>query len=74
MSVIAIYLGGIKATNIGPVRRLPRFFIVLAHFVKVVFVELAYETGEVAVFEVFGEDGFGEFFALQHEVSLLVEN
>ena len=60
---------GCKVTNIRPVRRLPCFFIVLAHFVKIVLVELADETGEVAVFEVFGEDGFGEFFALQHQVS-----
>jgi hypothetical protein len=34
--------------------------------VKVVFIELADETGKVAVFEVFWEDGFGEFFALCH--------
>lgn len=57
---------GVKVTNIWPVRRLPCFLIILAHFVKVVFVELADETGKVAVFEVFWEDGFGEFFALCH--------
>lgn len=60
---------GVEVTNIRPVRRLPCFFIVLAHFVEVVLVELADETGKVAVFEVFGENGFGEFFALQHQQS-----
>lgn len=36
-----------------PVWRLAIFFIVLSHLVEVVFVQLAYETGKIAVFKVF---------------------
>lgn len=38
--------------------------IVVPHFVKIVFVELAHETGEIAVLEMFGQDGFGKAFVL----------
>lgn len=46
------------------IRRLAVFLIILANFVEIVFVELAHETGKVAVFEVFGEYGLGELLAL----------
>lgn len=36
---------------------------------KIVFIQLAHETGKVAVLEVFGEDGLGEFLALDRRVS-----
>jgi hypothetical protein len=51
-------------TDIWSVGRCPALFIVLAHFVKVIFVQLADEAGKVAVFEMFGKDGFGEFLVL----------
>lgn len=52
-------------THPQPVRRLPAFFIVVADFVKVIFVELAHETGEIAVLEVLGQDGFGKPLVLR---------
>lgn len=45
---------GDAATHPQSVRGLPALFIVVADFVKVVFVELAHEAGEIAVLEVFG--------------------
>ena len=36
----------------------------MSHLVKVILVELSNEAGKVAVFEVFGKDGFGESFVL----------
>ena len=42
-----------------------RLLLILSHFVKVVFVELAHKAGEVAVLEVFREDGFGKFLVLR---------
>ena len=36
----------------------------MPHFVKVIFVQLADEAGEVAMFEVFREDVFREFLVL----------
>lgn len=60
-----------RVTNIRAIRRLSCFLIILAHFVKVVLVELADETGKVAVFEVFWEDGFCEFFALSASSSVV---
>lgn len=44
--------------------RLPILFIVVAHFVEIVFVELAHKTGKVAVLEVLGEDMFRKLFVL----------
>ena len=35
---------------------MPALFIVVPHFMEIILVELAHETCEVAVFEVFGED------------------
>jgi hypothetical protein len=46
------------------VRRLAVFLVVLADFVKIVLVKLAHETGEVAVLEMFGQDGLRELLAL----------
>ena len=51
---------GAMPTHPEPVRGLPAFFIVVADLVKVVFVELAHEAGEIAVLDMFGKDGFGE--------------
>lgn len=44
--------------------RLPIFFIVVADFVEIIFVQLAHKTGKVAVLEVFGEYVFGKLFVL----------
>lgn len=51
-------------TDIWSIRWYSAFFIVLAHFVKVVLVQLPNKTGEVAVLEVFGKYRFGEFLVL----------
>lgn len=56
---------------------MPVLLIILAHFVEVVLVELAYKAGEIAMFEMLGKDGFRKFLALQPfhgdvEVSLQV--
>jgi hypothetical protein len=40
------------------------FFIVMSHFVKVIFVQLSHETGEVAMLEMFGEYRLGKAFIL----------
>ena len=55
---------GAMPTHPQPVRGLPALFVVVADFVEVVFVELAHEAGEIAVLEVFGQDGFGESLVL----------
>lgn len=41
----------------------------MSDFVEIVFVELTHETGEVAVFEVLGQDMLREFFILSAESS-----
>jgi len=41
-------------TYVLPVWRLSIFLIVLSHLVEVIFVQLTYKAGKVAVFEVFG--------------------
>ena len=46
---------------------MPTLFIVVSHLVEVVLVELAHEAGEVAMFEMFGEDRLGESFVLRRE-------
>lgn len=55
---------GAVPTHPQPVRGLPALFVVVADFVEVVLVELAHEAGEVAVLEMFGQDGFGESLVL----------
>lgn len=60
-----------SGTYTGTVGRLAGLFVVLAHFVKVVLVELAHEAGEVAVLEVLRQDGLGELFALQ-DISCII--
>ena len=40
-------------------------FIIVSHLVEIVLVELAHEAGEIAVFEMFGQDGLGESFILR---------
>ena len=40
------------------------FFIVMSHFVKVIFIQLSHETGKVAMLEMFGEYRLGEAFVL----------
>lgn len=52
------------------VRRLAVLFVILANFVEIVFVQLAHEAGKVAMLEVLGQDGLGEFLALDAQVSL----
>lgn len=39
--------------------------VVVPHFVEVVFIQLSYETGEVAVLEVFRQYGLGELLVLE---------
>ncbi len=39
---------------------MPTLFVVVSHLVEVVFVELAHKAGEVAMFEMFGQDRLGE--------------
>lgn len=46
------------------VRRLAVLLVILTDFVEIVFVQLAHETGEIAVFEMLGQDGLGELLAL----------
>jgi hypothetical protein len=38
-------------------------------FVEIILVQLSHEAGKVAVFEVFGQDMFGEFLVLGVQVS-----
>jgi hypothetical protein len=47
------------------VRRSAALLIIVSHFVEVVFVQLAHETGEVAVLEVLRQDVFREFLVLR---------
>jgi hypothetical protein len=51
-------------TYTWPVRRLSVFFIIVTDFVEIVLVQLADETGKVAMFEVFGKYVFGELLVL----------
>ena len=50
---------------------LPAILIVVSHFVEVVFIQLADEAGKIAVFEVFGQDGFGESLVLRGRWSVI---
>jgi hypothetical protein len=43
---------------------LSRLLVILAHFVEVIFVQLADKAGEIAMFEMFWQDSFGKFLAL----------
>ena len=45
--------------------RLPTLLIVVPDLVEVILVQLADETSEVAVFEMLGQDGFGESLILR---------
>lgn len=56
-------------TDIRPVRRLSSLFIILSHFVKIVFVELAHKAGEVAVLEMLRQDRLGKLLALYRDQS-----
>lgn len=58
-------LTAVPSTYTRSVGRNTAIFIVVSDFVEIVFVELAYKTGEVAVLEMFGQDVFCEFFVLQ---------
>lgn len=55
---------GRRFPYILPIRRLSILLVVLADLVEIVLVELAHKTGEVAVLEMLGQDGLGEFLAL----------
>lgn len=52
-----------RGTNISAIRRLAILFVV-SDFVEVVLVQLSYETGEVTVFEMLGQDSLGELLVL----------
>ena len=56
---------GVDCPYPDAVRRSTAFLVVVSHFVEVVLVQLADETGEVAVLEVFRQDVFGEFLVLR---------
>lgn len=51
-------------TYVLSVWRLATILVILSDFVKIVLVELAHKTGKVAMLEMFGQDGLGEFFTL----------
>ena len=63
--------GSWKHAYILTVWGLSILFVVLSHFVKIILVELSHKTGEIAVFEMFGQDSLGKFLALQ-ELSVVV--
>ena len=44
---------------------MPILLIIVSHLVEVIFVKLAHEAGEVAVFEMFGQNRLGESFILR---------
>lgn len=46
--------------------RLPSIFIVVSHFMEVVFIQLADKAGEIAMFEMFRQDGLGKSFVLPY--------
>ena len=46
------------------IRRLSALFIVMPHFVEVIFVQLSHEASKVAMLKVFRKDGFGEALIL----------
>lgn len=46
---------------------MPILLVILSDFVEIVLVQLADETGKVAVLEVSGQDCFGKFFALEQK-------
>ena len=54
----------------GAIRRMTALLIVVPNLVEVILVELTDETGEVAVLEVFWQDGFRKPFILPPGVSL----
>ena len=49
------------------IRRLATLLIVVPHFVKIIFVQLADKAGEVAVLEVFRQDRLCELFILGND-------
>lgn len=56
---------GAIPTHPESIRGLPAFFIIVADFVEVVFIQLAHEARKIAVLEMFGQDGFGEPLVLR---------
>lgn len=58
-----IFLRG-SVAYIGTVWGLSILLVILTNFVKIVLVQLADETREIAVLEMSWEDSLGEFFAL----------
>ena len=53
-----------RRTYILSVWRLATLLVILADFVEIVLVELAHKAGKIAVLEMFGQDGLGEFLTL----------
>lgn len=56
-----------SATHPCSVRRLSVLFVVVPHFVKVIFVQLSNKTGKIAVLEMLWQYVFREFFILQND-------
>ena len=44
---------------------MPTLLVIMSYLVEVIFVKLAHEAGEVAMFEVFGQYRLGEPFILR---------
>jgi hypothetical protein len=63
---------GEAGTDIGTVWRGAIVLVVLADLVEVIFVQLADETGKVAVLEVFWEDQLGKLLVLQRVLACVV--
>ena len=52
--VVHLEIGVLEFPGPRSIGRLPIFFIVVADFVEIIFIQLAHKTGKVAVLEVFG--------------------
>lgn len=55
----------VVCTHARAIRRSPAFFVVVPYFVEVVFVQLPYKAGKVAVLEMLGKDMFGKLLVLR---------
>jgi len=47
--------------------------VIVSHFMEVIFVQLAYEACEIAMLEVFRQDGFGEPLVLRDVSGATIE-
>lgn len=62
---------GLIATHSRSVLRRPIILVIVSDLVKIILVELPHEAGEIAMFEMFGENGFGELLVLERVRKLL---